>query len=163
MFPSGIILIGLLEFTKMSVSPCDLVSVTFDITLFGRFGSKHIGYILRNTGFFGNTNYHFFKMASRHCSISHFGVDVAPQIPTDSAPSNQVLSISEASWLNQKDWDAEESSVMWERGLTFRHSENSTFPFELFFPHTNRITSCCSANSRMRGIRFATCRQMVSK
>ena len=89
-------------------------------------------------------------MASAHSSISHFGVDVAPQMPTERQSSNQTKSISDA------------ASTKYERGFTLRHSSYKTFPLELFLPHTKRITSWRVAKSRMCGMRLATWRQMVS-
>ena len=47
---------------------------------------------------------------SRTCSMSQRGVDVAPQMPIDAAPSNHVGSICDALLMR------------WERGLTLRHS-----------------------------------------
>lgn len=91
-----------------------------------------------------------FRMASAHSSISHFGVDVAPQMPTERQSSNQAKSISDA------------ASTRYERGFTLRHSSYRTFPLELFLPHTKRITSWRVAKSRMCGMRLATWRQMVS-
>ena len=48
------------------------------------------------------------------------------------------------------------------RGLTLKHSLNSTFPLLLLAPATNRITSNCVANFLMSGILFATLRHIVS-
>ena len=90
-------------------------------------------------------------MASRHSSISHFGVLVAPHIPTVDTFSSHCFSISSA------------LSMRWLLGFTLRHSPNNTFPFELFLPLTNRMRSCLTANAAMLGMRLATWRQMVSK
>ncbi len=41
-----------------------------------------------------HSNSQIFEMISRMFSMSHFGVEVAPQIPTDFLPSNHDLSNS---------------------------------------------------------------------
>ena len=41
-----------------------------------------------------HSNSQIFEMISRMFSISHFGVEVAPQIPTDFLPVNHDLSSS---------------------------------------------------------------------
>lgn len=89
-------------------------------------------------------------MASEISSISHLGVEVAPQTPMELAPANRELSISSA------------LSIKCELALTFLHSLNSILPLELFLPLTKNIKSWEAANFRILGIRFATCRQIVS-
>ena len=59
-------------------------------------------------------------MASAHSSISHFGVDVAPQMPTERQSSYQAKSISDA------------ASTRYVRGFSLRQSSFKTFPVELF-------------------------------
>ena len=57
-------------------------------------------------------------MASEISSISHLGVEVAPQTPMELAPANRELSISSA------------LSIKCELALTFLHSLNSILPLE---------------------------------
>ena len=90
-------------------------------------------------------------MASRHSSMSHLGVLVAPHIPTVDTSFSHCFSISSA------------LSIRWLFGFTLRHSPNSTFPFELFLPLTKRIRSCLTAKAAILGMRLATWRQIVSK
>lgn len=82
--------------------------------------------------------------------MSHFGVDVAPHIPMLFFSLNQLVSISDMSETN------------FDSGLTLQHSSKRTLPLELFFPQTNKIRSCCRANSLIFGMRLATCLHIVS-
>ena len=95
----------------------------------------------------------YFKcsMNSLHCSISHFGVLVAPQIPMVLMSVSHEASISSG------------PSIRWVLGFTRLHSLYSTLPLELLRPQTNSTKSCFVANCEMLGIRLATERQMVSK
>ena len=78
-------------------------------------------------------------MASEISSISHLGVEVAPQTPMELAPANRELSISSA------------LSIKCELALTFLHSLNSILPLELFLPLTKNIKSWEAANFRILG------------
>ena len=68
-------------------------------------------------------------MASRHSSINHFGVEVAPQMPTDETPSNQCGEIALG------------LSTMYVRGFTLRQASNKTFPLLLLRPQANMMMS----------------------
>ena len=83
-------------------------------------------------------------------SMSHLGVEVAPHMPMEFTPPSSVGSISEA------------LSMRCEFALTCLHSLKRIFPLLLFFPLTKKMRSWDAANARMFGMRFATCRQMVS-
>lgn len=60
-------------------------------------------------------------MASEISSISHLGVEVAPQTPMELAPANRELSISSA------------LSIKCELALTFLHSSEQHLAVRAFF------------------------------
>ncbi len=81
--------------------------------------------------------------------MSHFGVDVAPQIPTDLLLINHDFSISSG------------DETKWVSGFTFLQTENSIFPLELSFPLTKIIVSCFLANAFKCGSLLETWPQIV--
>ena len=89
-------------------------------------------------------------MRSATSCISHLGVEVAPHMPTDSAPSNHAGSISAA------------SSMLQVRALALRHTSKSTLPFDYLRPQTKTTASNRRANSCRCCSRLETCRQIVS-
>src|SRR5262249_46794426 len=78
------------------------------------------------------------------------GVEVAPQMPTLSTPVNHSLRSSSASEIKK------------DLGFTASQTLNNALPLELFFPLTNKITSCCDANCSSCGSRLETWRHNVS-
>lgn len=61
------------------------------------------------------------RMAAATFSISHFGVEVAPQMPTDRQPANHSARSSPS------------SSMLWLRGLAAIQAAKRALPLELFF------------------------------
>ena len=92
-----------------------------------------------------------FLIAPAASSISHIGVEVAPQMPTVST-----------SFLNQFDFNCSMVEIKYEFSLFSLHTPKRYFPLELFSPLTKIITSFCLANSRKCGALLETAPHKVS-
>ncbi len=98
-----------------------------------RHGGQHHGSHSRRQQSFSATPSHdlslrWFITVSRTCSMSQRGVEVAPQMPTDEAPSIHAGSKSA------------DPDTRYVRGFTSRHSLKSTLPLLLLTPATNSTT-----------------------
>ena len=92
------------------------------------------------------------RMRLRQSSMSHLGVEVAPQMPTlPTSPWNHSGRMSSG------------LSTWYVAGLTLRQASQSTRPLLLFCPQTKMTTSWRAAKALTLGRRLATWRQMVSK
>ncbi len=83
--------------------------------------------------------------------MSHWGVDVAPHIPTDFTPANH-------SWHSSP-----LSSTWWQEVFARRQTSSNTLPLELLRPATKITVSNPPANSRSPSSRFDTCLHIVSR